>query len=1245
MPYRLCTRARSVAYTALLLTFAVLFSVLIPAGAARASDGTAAEMVATTDEAAGAADDCAALPLAPFGDLGSAVGKATVPERASVCFTFATEQPGLHRVLLDDQHNETFAQVFDGENLLDCYDPTWGAGWCQLPRAGAFTLKVANNGWEPHETSVAVVPLASTDGCEAENGTSWDLAPVTGSAASPVALLCHPFTGKAGERITVDFRTTKYGQRTYWITDETGAHICPHFNEDDSVGCVLPGDGPYRVLGHVSEVEGGFPASYTTNIRRLSDPQGCARVPVNAYNSAPTTVDPVTGCKIFTAPAAGRYGTYQVSSGSRSELTVYDRAGKTVCEQGQSPCTVPAAGDYTVLTDVSTLILDRASTAGCEPVELGTYKGSFASGGEIDCLTPPLPEGARMAALTALSEPGPHPDVVVVDADGVQRCDRGTLSEGTCALTGAGPFRALVSTDDSDQPTGSYRIALHRTDTAGNCQAAPAGDFTATSASARFRTGDGVFSNCLTIPADDHSAMENVQLQAVSGASTAQFSVVDTNGKQVCKVWSSLSTWTTCALAPGVAHTVLVTGRDTAAEYSLTRRDVTATAKGCEANPAVAVGGPSMGGTLAAPGTLLCRQVTTSDAEDTLHLDVRDPLGTANILAYDAAGEGSCSYRNKSCAVTGSTVYQVLVTVPTNLKAADSYRFDALRIATPAGPAAECVQVPNISYGYGPITGTLTEQHTAVCAALPTAYSDQFDVKINDTAGGAQTAVPALYDAGLDNNCTKYGPIDYRCGISEPYTRDVSPSTLVLGLPEKASQTAYSAELVCRFSLCGIEKITVGSVAPTSGVRGTKATVTVTGTALHKDHKVRISQAGQTVEGTTTSVSADRKTLTAVLDLTGLPAGNWNVSVIASGVQYQKGSFTVAAAPLKSTAAPAATGTAQVGAKLTAAVGAWTPAPDSYTYQWKGDGQAISGATAATYLVPASLLGKKLTVAVTARKSGWESATAVSSARTVSAARRDHAGANARPDGAGDLLTLSTSGTYAFRHGTGTGGISGATSGSGWSTSSVAVPFGDLSGDGCNDVLVRLPSGELRAYRPGCGKALTPTTAYTSLGTTWAQFNVLTSPGDVTGDGRADLVARQASTGDMYLYADDGAGKLKARGRIGTNWKLYRAVFGAGDLNGDGVGDLLAVDGSNQLWRYSGVATGALKARVLVFGANWASGRNAFVGVGDLNGDGKADLVSRKASGDLLRNSGNGAGSFGSTVKIGTGWQGHKGLF
>ncbi|MFE7776618.1 hypothetical protein ACFU5O_22575 [Streptomyces sp. NPDC057445] len=519
-----------------------------------------------------------------------------------------------------------------------------------------------------------------------------------------------------------------------------------------------------------------------------------------------------------------------------------------------------------------------------------------------------------------------------------------------------------------------------------DCQAFPAGDFTDSSPTARFSTGDGVSSHCLSIAADDHGPTESLQLRTDSGTSPVQVAVLDASGNQTCGIRASQVGWTTCHLTRGVAYTVQITGNDAPGTYTLSRRDVTATAEGCAANPATVVGGASTGGTLGLPGVLVCRQVTTADAEDVLHLDVRDALGTANVMAYDEKGESVCQFRNRACAVTGSTRYQVLVGVPTNLKAAASYRFDALRIATAAGPAAECTKVPNVSYGYGPVTGTLDEKHTAVCAALPTSSYDSFDVPVTDTAGATETAVPALYDANLDNNCFASSFV-YVCGVREPFSEEVSPSILVLGLPEKASQTSYRAELVCKAASCGVEKVTVGTVAPVTGVSGTKVTVTVTGTALHKDHKVDVHQLGTKVEATTTSVSPDRKTLTAVLDLAGVAPGTWSIGVVAGSWQYSRGMFTVTAppapAPVKSTAAPKITGTAQVGAKLTAAQGTWAPAPTSYAYQWKANGTAITGATASTYTVPASLLGKKLTVTVTARRSGHADGTATSAGVTV----------------------------------------------------------------------------------------------------------------------------------------------------------------------------------------------------------------------------------------------------------------------
>ncbi|MEU3609303.1 FG-GAP-like repeat-containing protein [Streptomyces sp. NPDC035033] len=254
---------------------------------------------------------------------------------------------------------------------------------------------------------------------------------------------------------------------------------------------------------------------------------------------------------------------------------------------------------------------------------------------------------------------------------------------------------------------------------------------------------------------------------------------------------------------------------------------------------------------------------------------------------------------------------------------------------------------------------------------------------------------------------------------------------------------------------------------------------------------------------------------------------------------------------------------------------------------------------------------------------------------------RDMAG----DDGFGDLLVMDTAGAMSLYRGTGTGGVSSRIAGVGnkFATTTLFAPVGDLNGDRCADVYARV-GDQLRAYRPGCGKVLTASSPYTLVGSGWGGYDVLTSSGDVNGDGYADLVARQASTGDVYFYGGTATHALKARVRIGANWKLYKKIVGAGDLNGDGRGDLLGLDSAGVLWRYYGTSTGGVTARVKV-GGGWG-GYSALVGVGDLSGDGKADLLARDTAGKLWRYASTGAGAYGTRVLIGSsGWNGFKGLF
>ena len=118
----------------------------------------------------------------------------------------------------------------------------------------------------------------------------------------------------------------------------------------------------------------------------------------------------------------------------------------------------------------------------------------------------------------------------------------------------------------------------------------------------------------------------------------------------------------------------------------------------------------------------------------------------------------------------------------------------------------------------------------------------------------------------------------------------------------------------------------------------------------------------------------------------GLRAGQ-TVTVAATGSEtgYTSTTLTSAATAAVTGGAlsgptPTITGNPQVGATLTANPGTWAPAPVTLGYQWAADGTNITGATSSTLIVPASALGKTITVTVTATKSGFATQTKTSAA-------------------------------------------------------------------------------------------------------------------------------------------------------------------------------------------------------------------------------------------------------------------------
>ncbi|GAA2467266.1 VCBS repeat-containing protein [Streptomyces mauvecolor] len=144
-----------------------------------------------------------------------------------------------------------------------------------------------------------------------------------------------------------------------------------------------------------------------------------------------------------------------------------------------------------------------------------------------------------------------------------------------------------------------------------------------------------------------------------------------------------------------------------------------------------------------------------------------------------------------------------------------------------------------------------------------------------------------------------------------------------------------------------------------------------------------------------------------------------------------------------------------------------------------------------------------------------------------------------------------------------------------WSQASQIIAAGDVDGDSAHHNDLITVEGDRLWLFPGngSGRLLSPILIGAS------GWNGLTAvaPGDVTGDGLPDLWARDKATGAVYLYANR-AGDPKGLGDTATRKQInsglmplsYPALTSDGDIDGDGVPDLLAVSWDGRLTEFPG---------------------------------------------------------------------------
>ena len=209
-----------------------------------------------------------------------------------------------------------------------------------------------------------------------------------------------------------------------------------------------------------------------------------------------------------------------------------------------------------------------------------------------------------------------------------------------------------------------------------------------------------------------------------------------------------------------------------------------------------------------------------------------------------------------------------------------------------------------------------------------------------------------------------------------------------------------------------------------------------------------------------------------------------------------------------------------------------------------------------------------------------------------------------------------------------TGSLSGETVGDGFGRSVAAA--GDVNGDGYGDVIVGAPfydNGDFRFGRAylfagsaeGIGSA--PSWVVEGSGPGYGFAVAVAGAGDLNGDGFGDVVVSGVDRAYVYFGSAGGLSATPDRtfpnpeGAAGSG----TAVAGAGDVNGDGFSDLLVgapqvgvggyVSGRADLYLGSASGAGASPAWTSAGDQPGAAFGYALAAAGDVNGDGYGDVI------------------------------------
>jgi len=230
-------------------------------------------------------------------------------------------------------------------------------------------------------------------------------------------------------------------------------------------------------------------------------------------------------------------------------------------------------------------------------------------------------------------------------------------------------------------------------------------------------------------------------------------------------------------------------------------------------------------------------------------------------------------------------------------------------------------------------------------------------------------------------------------------------------------------------------------------------------------------------------------------------------------------------------------------------------------------------------------------------------------------------------DGRSDVLWRNTDGRISNWLGTTNGGFSDNV---GNALNGVSIDWklagvGDFNGDGRDDILWRNSDGRITDWLSTPSGGFTPNSAnfYTNVSTDWKVVAV----GDFNGDSRDDIMWRN-NDGRITNWLGTSSGAFidnaaNAYNGVSLDWH----VAGIGDINGDGRDDIIWRNDDGRITDWLSTASGGYAPNSANFytsvGTNWQ-----VASIGDYNGDGRDDILWRSTDGRITDWLGTTSGAF-----------------